>query len=308
VIHRWLRAPATKFDQEKLSKSTTINQARRNPGYFFNFLRQKRDNRELELSQKMPRKRSEAAPAKTGRTWSPIKGLTLTERGRLQVQARVRRTGRPSQTKTFENVAEAEAWGLGVFDGFNRNAFVDRRREKRTTLADALEQYKQTGLTVLKSRVQARSQVDQLLKSLLAQRFVGEIESADVIAWPRERRAATVRRKRRDAEGRVARIKKGRRLEIQREEVPIGEKTVLNELMRLSAAFVFARVEMKMRGLRNPVEDVPVKDKPKRRERTRRLRGDEEERLLAAPLGSRESRPPGLGIKRQLTHCLPQSP
>jgi hypothetical protein len=38
-----------------------------------------------------------------------------------------------------------------------------------------LEQYKETGLTVLKSRVQAKSQVDQLLKSSLAQRFVGEI-------------------------------------------------------------------------------------------------------------------------------------
>jgi hypothetical protein len=50
--------------------------------------------------------------------------------------------------------------------------------------------------------------------------------------------------------------------------IPIGEKTVLNELMRLSAAFVFARVEMGSQGLRNPVEDVPVKDEPKRRERT----------------------------------------
>ena len=57
--------------------------------------------------------------------------------------------------------------------------------------------------------------------------------------------------------------------------------------MRLSAAFVFARTALGMTGLRNPVEDVPVKEKPKRRERTRRLRGDEEERLLAA---CRESR------------------
>jgi len=228
----------------------------------------------------MSRKRSEAAPAKTGRTWSPIKGLTLTERGPLQVQARVRRTGRPSQTKTFETVDEAQAWGLGVLDGFNRNAFVDRRREKRTTLEDVLKQYKETGLAVLKSRVQARSQVEQLLKGSLAQRFVGEIETADVIAWLRERRSATVRRKKRDADGRAVRIKKGRKLEVQYERVPIGEKTVLNELMRLSAAFVFARVEMGLQGLRNPVEDVPVKDKPKRRERTRRLRGDEEQRLL----------------------------
>ena len=104
----------------------------------------------------MSRKRSEAAPAKTGRTWSPIKGLTLTERGPLQVQARVRRAGRPGQTKTFESVADAEAWGVGVSDGFNRNAFVDRRRETCTTLADVLEQYKKTGLTALKSRVQAK--------------------------------------------------------------------------------------------------------------------------------------------------------
>ena len=108
----------------------------------------------------MPRKRSEAAPAKTGRTWSPIKGLTMTERGPLQVQARVRRTGRPAQTKTFESVAEAEAWGVGVLDGFNRNTFVDRRREKRTTLADVLERYKETGLKpseVRSSGARARS-------------------------------------------------------------------------------------------------------------------------------------------------------
>jgi hypothetical protein len=36
-----------------------------------------------KLSQKMPRTRIEAEPARTGRTWSPIKGLTLTERGPL---------------------------------------------------------------------------------------------------------------------------------------------------------------------------------------------------------------------------------
>jgi len=98
---------------------------------------------------------------------------------------------------------------------------------------------------------------------------------------------AQVRRKKRDGDGRIVRVKEGRRLVVQFEEIRIGEKTVLNELMRLSAVFVFARVELGMQGLRNPVEDVPVKDKPKRRERTRRLRGDEETRLLAA---CRESR------------------
>jgi integrase len=213
--------------------------------------------------------------------------LTITERGPAQFQARIRRTGRPPQTKTFETVAEAEAWGVGTLDGFNRNTFVDRRLESRTTLAAVLDRYLETGVAALKSRVQARSQVEQLRKSPLGQRFIGEIESSDVIGWLRERRASTVRRKKRDADGRVVRLKQGRRLVAQCEQIAIGEKTVLNEMMRLSAVFVFARVEMGMQDLRNPVEDVPVKDKPKRRERARRLRGDEEGRLLAA---CRESR------------------
>ncbi len=42
----------------------------------------------------MTRKRSQAATAKTGRTWSPTTGLTITERGPFQFQARIRRTGR----------------------------------------------------------------------------------------------------------------------------------------------------------------------------------------------------------------------
>jgi hypothetical protein len=71
---------------------------------------------------------------------------------------------------------------------------------------------------------------------------------------------------------------------------------VLKELTRLSAAFAFARVEMGLQGLCNPIEDAPVKDKPKRRERIRRLRGDDEERrspLAATAAASRWRRPSG---------------
>ena len=78
-------------------------------------------------------------------------GADLTERGPLRFQARVRRTGRLSQTRTFETAADADGWGVGVLDGFNRDTFVDRRQESRTTLGDVLEQYKETGLTGRKS-------------------------------------------------------------------------------------------------------------------------------------------------------------
>jgi len=235
----------------------------------------------------MARKKSESIPAKSGRTWSPVKGLTITERGPLQVQGRVRRTGRPSQTQTFETVADAEAWGINILDGFNRNTFVDRRQETRTTLAAVFEKYLDDGIAALKGQVQARSQVEQLKKSSLAQRFIGDITPADVIAWLRKRRSDKIRRKRRDDEGRVVRVKDGRRLIMQYDDVPIGDKTVLNELLRLSAVFEFARVEEDMAGLRNPVKDLPKKDKPKRTERSRRLRDGEEEKLLIACQESR---------------------
>jgi hypothetical protein len=61
MIHRWLRAPATKFDEENPFQSTAINQARRNPGYFFLiFCDGSATIGGPELSQKMPRKRTEA--------------------------------------------------------------------------------------------------------------------------------------------------------------------------------------------------------------------------------------------------------
>ena len=224
----------------------------------------------------MPRKRSESSPAKTGRTWSPVKGLTITQRGSLQFQARVRRTGWPGQTQTFETVSQAQAWGIGVLDGFNRNTFVDRRLEARTTLSNVFDRYLEHGVSTLKGQVQAKSQVEQLKKSELANRYVGDVTGADVISWLRSRRQDTVRRKRRDENGRVVRVKDGRRLNIQYDQAPIADKTVLNEMLRLSAIFEFARVELNMPALRNPVEDVPVKEKPKRRERTRRLRNGEE--------------------------------
>jgi hypothetical protein len=62
----------------------------------------------------MPRKRSRAPAAKTGRTWSPLKRLTITERGPLQFQARIRRTGRGGQVKDFETRSCPSAISTGL--------------------------------------------------------------------------------------------------------------------------------------------------------------------------------------------------
>lgn len=80
-----------------------------------------------------------------------------------------------------------------------------------------------------------------LQKTMLAPRFIGDITSADVIDWLERRRRDTVRRKKRDADGRLIKVAVGRKRVAQHDDLPIGEKTVLNELMRISAVFEHAR-------------------------------------------------------------------
>ena len=62
-------------------------------------------------------------------------------------------------------------------------------------------------------------QVEQLVKTPLALRFIGEIQPSEVIAWPRERRASTVKRKKRDAEGRIAGASKIALIEQARDDI-----------------------------------------------------------------------------------------
>jgi len=52
---------------------------------------------------------------------------SINKRGPYQYQALVRRKGYPSQTKTFESRAEAEAWARGVEAKMHEGSFRDRR-------------------------------------------------------------------------------------------------------------------------------------------------------------------------------------
>ncbi len=50
---------------------------------------------------------------------------TLTYRGPYQWQAIVRRTGYPSQTRTFENKLDAQDWAATVESEMRRGLFID---------------------------------------------------------------------------------------------------------------------------------------------------------------------------------------
>ncbi|OAN52946.1 hypothetical protein A6A05_10320 [Magnetospirillum moscoviense] len=56
-------------------------------------------------------------------------------------QAKIRRHGFPSQSKTFDRKADADAWARSLEGEMDRGAFIDRRPAEQMTLADAIRHY-----------------------------------------------------------------------------------------------------------------------------------------------------------------------
>lgn len=66
---------------------------------------------------------------------------TVIKRGPYQWQAKVRRQGYPSQSKTFESKREAEAWVSVIESEMTRSVFVDRSKAERETLDQVIQSY-----------------------------------------------------------------------------------------------------------------------------------------------------------------------
>jgi hypothetical protein len=56
-------------------------------------------------------------------------------------RAEIRRVGYPSQWRTFDTRAEAEAWARRIESEMDRGTFVDRTEAERNTFGDLLERY-----------------------------------------------------------------------------------------------------------------------------------------------------------------------
>ena len=65
---------------------------------------------------------------------------TITKRGELQWQAKVRRRGFPAQSRTFSYKEDAERWVRAMERELETTGFIDRREAERNTLADILLQ------------------------------------------------------------------------------------------------------------------------------------------------------------------------
>lgn len=173
-------------------------------------------------------------------------------------QAKIRRLGGPSQSRTFAKKADAEAWARKIESELERGVWRDTDEAERTTLAEALKRYAREVTPRKKGAVQEAYRVQALGRLPLARRTLARIRGADVAEF-------------RDAE--LARL---------------APSTVVKQLALLSHLFEVARKEWGIE-VDNPVRKI---SKPKfDNSRSRRL-GDEESRYLLSALDN-----PGHSVK-----------
>ena len=174
----------------------------------------------------------------------------ITKRGELQWQARVRRDGFPSQTRTFMYKEDAEKWVRALEREIETTGFVDRREAEKNTLAEVLKRY-QREITPSKKSADIESiKIDVILRDpALTNLKMSAITTMAVAAW-RDRRL-----------------------------LQVSGATVNREFDVLSTVMNHARREWGIHH-ENPIPYVKRPEKAKARDR--RFSADEEAYLLAA--------------------------
>ena len=178
---------------------------------------------------------------------------TITRRGDLQWQAKVRRKGYPIQTRTFMYREDAEKWARALERELETSGFIDRREAEKNSLREMLERYRKEVTPSKKSAEIESILIGVILKdAVLPNLKMSAITSAAVAAW-RDRRL---------------------------KQVTGG--SVNREIDVLSAALNHARREWEMH-VENPIPFV--KRPPKSRARERRFSVEEEKYLFDALSG-----------------------
>ena len=175
---------------------------------------------------------------------------TIRRKGDMQWHCQIRKKGFPSQTRTFNTRAEAEAWAKLTEAEMIRGVFVSRAEAESTTLGDALDRYKREFTVHKKSAFSEGKKIDAWKRHKLSSRFLATLRPTDFAAYRDERLEA-------------------------------GKKasTVRLELAVISHLFTVAAKEWGI-PLQNPVQNIR---KPRlENARDRRLSEEEERYLLAA--------------------------
>ncbi|MCD6705479.1 MAG: site-specific integrase [Thiobacillus sp.] len=166
---------------------------------------------------------------------------------------RITRKGYPLQTKSFTTRSDADKWARTIESEMDRGCFVCRSEAEATTLAQALERYRREVTPKKKGASREADRIGVWLRSDLAARSLASLRSSDFAAYRDKRLGAG-----------------------------LASNTVRLELAIVSHLFTIAAQEWGI-AVTNPIQSIR---KPKgSNARSRRLEGDEEQRLLAACAG-----------------------
>lgn len=170
-------------------------------------------------------------------------------RGRWQAQ--VRRKGMAPRAKSFDQKADAERWARSLEAELDRNGSLpDTRVAERTTVAEVLLRYREQVTPKKRGAVSEAARINTLLRGAISHRTLTLLSTADVSGYRDERLKS------------------------------VSPATVIRELNLLSHALDTAVRDWGIHMPQNPCRLVRRPSAPNGR--TRRLVGDEEQRLLAA--------------------------
>ncbi len=165
-------------------------------------------------------------------------------------QAKIRRKGHATQSRTFEKKVDAETWARKIENEMDRGVFQDRREAETTTLRTALERYEREVTSKKKAQRQEKSFIKHWLERKdFAEKSLAGLKSSDFASF-------------RDA-----------RLKI------VSTQTVRHELKLIAHLFNIAAKEWGI-AVENPLRNVKMPSQGKSRER--RLSREEERYLLSA--------------------------
>lgn len=190
---------------------------------------------------------------------------TIRKRGPYQWEARIRKKGYPTQSKTFETKKDAEDWTSDIESEMRRGAFVCRKEAENTTLAEALDRYSREITSNKKGAPQESRRIESWKRHPLSHRFLATLRGVDFAQYRDDRQA------------------QGK-----------SPSTIRLELAIISHLFNVARKEWGMESLANPVQAIRLPSAG--RARDRRLQEDEEARILDAAKRSKSNEIEGIII------------
>lgn len=165
-------------------------------------------------------------------------------------QAKIRRQGYPSQSRSFEKKAEADAWARQIETEMDRGVFVSRDEAERTTFRTLAERYVREVLPQKRGKEQDGYRIKVLITEF--GNYSLAALSSSMIAEYRDKRLKT-----------------------------LAPQSVVHEINLLSRIFRTAVMDWGI-SLPSGIPTVNVRKPSVSNERTRRLVADEEARLLAA--------------------------